>query len=258
MSRPEIPDDLALAVYNDTAGLAAFAHDGDDEVSVLEPSTGRTIATVEPDTGYVLGLAISNDGTRLYTAGQIGPARVFALPSGKQVGELVETRNVLLSPDGTLLVGAEFDGVITFYDPITLERIGDPLTGSTAFSPSLQFTPDGRFLITTGLENLLRIWDVETRLQVGPAIPVTESRRRHLAGLEDPGGDDRCRPAADLPRPPGPAPSGVPQRRPEPHRGRVAPVHPSRDRPQRSAPGSSRTPRRGPWPAGWRGTPPAR
>ena len=30
-------------------------------------------------------------------------------------------------------------------------------------------------MLSVGFENLLRIWDVETRLQVGPAIPVTEA-----------------------------------------------------------------------------------
>jgi hypothetical protein len=40
----------------------------------------------------------------------------------------------------------------------------------------MQFTADGRALVTAGLDNDLRFWDVETREQLGPAIAVLDDR----------------------------------------------------------------------------------
>jgi hypothetical protein len=37
----------------------------------------------------------------------------------------------------------------------------------------MQFTPDGRTLITSGLDSALRLFDVATRRQIGASITVT-------------------------------------------------------------------------------------
>ncbi len=114
------------------------------------------------------------DGSRLFAGSDSEVAAVFDLSTGERVGSLTGVANTTVSPDGTLVAGSSFDGTITFWSTRTFQRVGQPLSGSTSFSNSIQFTFDGRLLITSGLDNTQRIWDVATRRQIGPEIPVEE------------------------------------------------------------------------------------
>lgn len=79
----------------------------------------------------------------------------------------------MVSPDGDLMATGAFNGTITFYDTTTLTPVGDALTGGAAFAAQLQFTPDGRTLITSGLDNTLRLFDVASRRQLGVPIAIS-------------------------------------------------------------------------------------
>lgn len=68
--------------------------------------------------------------------------------------------NVVISPDHKLIATAAFNGTINFFDATTFEPAGDPLTGGTAFAAQITFTPDGRTIITSGLDSILRLFDV--------------------------------------------------------------------------------------------------
>jgi WD40 repeat protein len=68
---------------------------------------------------------------------------------------------------------AAFNGTLRFFDPSTLEPLGDPVTGVAAFPAQLQFTPDGRTLVASGLDNTMRFFDVTTRREVGSPLAIT-------------------------------------------------------------------------------------
>jgi WD40 repeat protein len=146
----------------------------DGTVNVIDMAHGRIMRTIDTDLGPVYGVALNRDGTRVFAAGQKEEAQVFDLGTGKKVATLAtRTANLMLSPDRRLLATTAFNGTITFYDATTLKRAGDPMTGGTAFAPQMAFTPDGRTLVTSGLDSRLRLFDVASRRQLGVAIPIT-------------------------------------------------------------------------------------
>ena len=170
----DIPDQPnAMAWSRDGSVLVVGAGDNDDIVVIDVPGQREKFRLHTGD-GRSLGLDVTPDGSRLFAGSDSEVAAVFDLSTGERVGSLTGVANTTVSPDGTLVAGSSFDGTITFWSTRTFQRVGQPLSGSTSFSNSIQFTFDGRLLITSGLDNTQRIWDVAARRQIGPEIPVEE------------------------------------------------------------------------------------
>jgi WD40 repeat protein len=168
------PDAVSAYGVDAARHLTAFG-ENDGTLTVVDTERDRVVRKFKTDLGTVFGVEIGADGTRVFAAGQNETAKVFDIASGTPVATLDEpAANLVLSPDRRLLATNRFDGTITFYDADTLKRTGDPLTGATAFTNGMVFTPDGRTLITTGLDMRLRMFDVAARRQIGVAIPVTD------------------------------------------------------------------------------------
>ncbi|MDQ1520494.1 MAG: hypothetical protein QOI55_1567 [Actinomycetota bacterium] len=146
----------------------------DGKVDVIDTARGRVVRTIDTDLGPVYGVALNRDRTRIFAAGQKEEAQVFDMRTGKKVATLATpAANLILSPDRKLVATNAFNGTITFYDSTTLRRAGDPMTGGTAFAAQMEFTPDGRTLITSGLDSTMRLFDVASRRQLGVGIPIT-------------------------------------------------------------------------------------
>jgi WD40 repeat protein len=83
---------------------------------------------------------------------------------------------VAFSPDGTKLATADFDGFVRIWDwragEETPEQIGAPIDVSELDAAGVDWSPDGRYLATTGGETL-RLYDVETRRQIGSSVPIS-------------------------------------------------------------------------------------
>ncbi|MBK8332540.1 MAG: protein kinase [Acidimicrobiaceae bacterium] len=170
----DIPDQPnAMAWSRDGSVLVVGAGDNDDIVVIDVPGQ-REKYRLHTGNRRSLGLDVTPDGSRLFAGSDSEVAAVFDLSTGERVGSLTGVANTTVSPDGTLVAGSSFDGTITFWSTRTFQRVGQPLSGSTSFSNSIQFTFDGRLLITSGLDNTQRIWDVAARRQIGPEIPVEE------------------------------------------------------------------------------------
>jgi WD40 repeat protein len=56
-------------------------------------------------------------------------------------------------------------------DADTGRPIGDLLAGNTGFVYSVAFGPDGRRLVSGGVDGMVRVWDVDTGQQIG--VPLT-------------------------------------------------------------------------------------
>ncbi|MBV9952678.1 MAG: protein kinase [Acidimicrobiia bacterium] len=175
----DLPDSVEAWAWNDRAGLLAVS-DGvdrpDDEqhgvVKIIDVRARRLVTTIKTEVGHVHGVALSPDGHRLYAAGQSELGAEFAVRSGKRLGRIKGIASVALSPDGRLLAGSEFSGLIRFFDAKTLQPVGEDLSGPTAFSPNLLFTPDSRLLLTSSLDHTLRVWDIASRRQIGPDLAI--------------------------------------------------------------------------------------
>lgn len=164
-------------------------------VVLVDTGKGRIVRTIKTDLVAVYGVGWSPDGRRLFAAGQAERAEVFDVATGRKLATLpTPAANLVVRPGGDLLAAAAFDGVIRFVDTTTLEPVGRALNdGGAAFAAQLQFTPDGRTLITSGLDNTLRIFDVSSRRQLGVPIEIASwgaaisPDSRHIAVTTDRG-----------------------------------------------------------------------
>ena len=108
------------------------------------------------------GLALSNDGSVLYVAGDRGPDGfhvwdVLAQAKLDFVSSLYAVRRLLVSPDDRLLIAAS-DGVFVF-DRETLSLLHHLQIGGEC--TSLGFAPDGRTLVAGYQDSAIRLWDPE-------------------------------------------------------------------------------------------------
>jgi hypothetical protein len=78
---------------------------------------------------------------------------------------------------GYVLALGHDDGTITFWDVITGQPLGKPLTGHSAGVKSLAFSPDGELLASGGWDNTVILWDVASRRPIGQ--PLTD----HTGGV---------------------------------------------------------------------------
>nr|MDP9335859.1 PQQ-binding-like beta-propeller repeat protein [Actinomycetota bacterium] len=153
-------------------GLSIYGMD-DGTVFIVDVAHAKIVQTLATGLIAVFGVQWSSDGHRVFAAGQKEEVRVYDVASGEKVAALATPAATLaIDTDHKLIATAAFNGTINFYDAVTLQPTGDPLTGGAAFAAQLQFTPDGRTLITSGLDSTMRLFDVASRRQVGVPIPI--------------------------------------------------------------------------------------
>lgn len=135
--------------------------------------TGTLRSPTPPDgRAYLVGLAFSPDGERLYVAeSQLGGVRAWSLADRRLV-RTYQGENYLdgmvLSPDGRTLVTSDRQTTVTLWDTATgRQRYRLPYSGHR-----VAFSPDGRRIVTTGeLEGAgVTVWDVAGRRRVGPVM----------------------------------------------------------------------------------------
>ncbi|KAH7918624.1 YVTN repeat-like/Quino protein amine dehydrogenase [Leucogyrophana mollusca] len=116
-------------------------------------------------------MAISPDGSRIAVGLSGGSFQVFGVSAGQVVvgpikGHTLDVTSVAYSPDGRLLVTGSPDKSIRVWDSKTGAQVGNPILGHGGDIRSIAITADAR-RIATGESGKIRLWDLETRLQVG-------------------------------------------------------------------------------------------
>jgi WD40 repeat protein len=130
----------------------------------------------------VYGAAYSPDGARIATAGGDGTVKIWDAATGALVRELrdeAKTRYaaVATSPDGRLVAAIDTRGdVANLWDAATGERLAEIRNDASEF-PALAFSADGRWLATTGGDDV-RLFDVHARKR---AVTLRGPRVRGLA-----------------------------------------------------------------------------
>ena len=189
-----------VAVRSDDKEAAAGGNDG--TVAVFDPDTGDVSRRIQAGPGAVTGLAYLPNGRHLLTADGGDEVRVWDPATGKRVGgfpgrfklgvaadgrtaltevggKLVLTDpaaglakatitpaapavRVGLSPGGDRVAVVESDRGVAVYDPGRLDR---PLVVDRSFSGAVMkpvFGGDGRRLVLTGDDGLVRVIDADT------------------------------------------------------------------------------------------------
>jgi serine/threonine protein kinase/DNA-binding SARP family transcriptional activator/WD40 repeat protein len=162
-------DPLALAlssvhwhVANSLVG--AGTTDGKAGVATFD---GETLMRVNHNDGPVWGVALNEQGDRLFVGGVKNTVTAYDVATGEPVAELGPGASLALDRARATLAVSALDGTITLYDPRTMRPTGKALTRTSSFAYQLQFTPDGRTLVTGHANGEIHLYDVPTRTMLG-------------------------------------------------------------------------------------------
>ncbi|MBZ0288029.1 MAG: hypothetical protein K8I30_10480 [Anaerolineae bacterium] len=148
-----------LAFSPDNAILAITVN---NDIQLRDVHTGQTVGQMS---GNAVGdMMFSADGSSLFMAGG-SPAvvRSWAAASGSLLSEMTLPDDAILatlSPDRQR-VAFVVDRVIYVWDALTGSEVG-AFAGHTGDIRSLGFSGDGRVLVSGGIDNSARLWDIAT------------------------------------------------------------------------------------------------
>jgi WD40 domain-containing protein len=182
--QPRLAEQARLASTAGRTWSAAFSPDGrqivttdDRAAQVWDAQTyRRTLVLFHGESVY--GAAYSPDGARILTAGGDGTVKIWDPTTGALVRELRDDARsryaaVATSPDGRLVAAIDTRGdVANLWDAATGERLAEIRNDASEF-PALAFSADGRWLATTGGDDV-RVLDVHAQRRVvtlrGPRV----------------------------------------------------------------------------------------
>ena len=163
----------SVAFSPDETLLASAHHDG--AVRLWDRQTQKQIATLTGHKAAVRSVAFSPDGALLASGGK-DMARLWNVRKRKRLAafkhkEIVES--VAFSPDGKTLASVD-ESCIRLWDTRRKREVGTlgqepPREGPIRFRSTIRsmiFSPDGTLLASGGIDNTLRLWNVQKRKQI--------------------------------------------------------------------------------------------
>lgn len=160
----------------DPTGRSVVIALSDNTLRVLDPETLEVRdALIGHNESRVMDLRFSADGDRLASIDSDGLVRVWTIPLARLDQEF-QARGRLascaLSPDGSRVALGGQDGSVSVFDVASGEELGyRDAHGAGGVVMDMRFTPDGRTLVSLGLDCCLRFWDLEDRLAPIRTIP---------------------------------------------------------------------------------------
>ncbi|HEY6888104.1 MAG TPA: TIR domain-containing protein [Solirubrobacter sp.] len=166
-----------LAITRDRRTLAVPASDGSVRLWSVGPRTfGKAL---RGSTGDVFALALSPHGETVAAAHDRGGVELWDVATGELI-ESLDVRDVAalaFDPSGRRLAFAG-GGAIGLWSPAT----GDVsmLRGQVPVVSRLAFSADGQMLASGEFDGNVRLWDVETKRQIGKPIETPKTHPREV------------------------------------------------------------------------------
>ena len=137
------------------------------EVRLVEPETGKTIATLPGEAEDVRAVAFSRDGKLLAAAGGLpargGEVKIWDVdkraPLRTIAGHADCIYAVEFAPDGKAVATASYDKLIKLWDVESGKEIRT-LKDHIDAVYALAFTPDGKRLVSASADRGVKVWDV--------------------------------------------------------------------------------------------------
>ena len=201
-----------------TGGATALTPDGallfatlNEQVAVVEVSTGNVLQRIEGDTEEVTALAVSPSGTHLVVASRSLALRVFSLPQCKLVRSIPKSHvsqvNLMsVDPTGTLLATGGSDGVAKVWDieggfcthafkghagvvsalawnfpPISPAAAGTPKKGKAKANKQAQQRT--MHLLTGSVDGKVRVWDLNNPAELHKPIATLAGHDSVVRGI---------------------------------------------------------------------------
>jgi WD40 repeat protein len=142
----------------------SFAAGGHQEVRLCD-LTGRSLfgQPLVADLEFVNCVAFSPDGKHLATVGHTGIPKIWDVTSGEMVRSFQgpSTHAVAFHPTKAYVASGGGDGQVRLWDPTTGHEIRPPLPQETDRIESVAFSPDGTYLATASLREVI-VWDAKS------------------------------------------------------------------------------------------------
>jgi DNA-binding beta-propeller fold protein YncE len=170
-STPDIPPEVEVVSPVTSVKFSPdgkiLAVGGYREVRLVDPASGKVLATLPGHANYVRSLAFSPDGGMLAAAGgppQIsGEIKIWDTNTHQLIRTLEGHRDCIYSiawsPNGKVIASGSYDKMVKLWDAATgkeLKNLQDHIDAVFAVA----FSPDGKRLASASQDRTVKMWDV--------------------------------------------------------------------------------------------------
>ena len=167
--RPVVPVVSPVASLKFSPDGKLLAVGGYRQVRLIDPATGKEVATLSGHADYVRSIAFSPDGKMLAAGGgspqRSGEIKVWDLQSHQLLHTMQGHKDCIYSiawsPDGKIIASGSYDKMVKLWDVASgqeLKNLQDHIDAVFA----LAFSPDGKHLASASQDRTVKVWDVAT------------------------------------------------------------------------------------------------